>query len=206
MTTRTAASSRGIAARSPMSTPQPSSDDLRAQPALTETTSFGQPAAPAPQAASVWSRPTEADVAPDWNSFSPPAIAAVAPVARVEAPRQDAPVWSHPLTPTTQTPVMPAPPAPPYPQFTTFGQLQQSAPTAVRETETRTTHRSSRGRGAAGFLAIGLLSATLASGGTVVALQSAGLLDHTATAPNLTSQPIAAVPAAAVPSSSTASP
>ena len=99
----------------------------------------------------------------------------------------------------------PAPIAPPpaaYAPFTAFGPVghpdaarASAAPTASAVTTHRRSGAGSRTIG--GFLAIGLLSATLASGGTVVALKSAGLLDQPAPMEATVPAAPAAVPAAA---------
>jgi serine protease Do len=107
--------------------------------------------------------------------------------------------------------VTPQPPAAANLPFTAFGPLERVAPSAWTPASAGfptdaggSRRRSGRGRTVGGFLAIGLLSATLASGGTVLALQSAGLLDRAAPiVTTIQSSPVAAAPAALTPSTGT---
>jgi S1-C subfamily serine protease len=98
----------------------------------------------------------------------------------------DAPIspWARPGTTTTEIPAPPAAIAPPPAvrdvPFMAFGPVEHVptggwSTTAPLPTPRR---REGRKRTVGGFIAIALLSATLASGGTVVALKSAGVLDQ----------------------------
>jgi serine protease Do len=103
-------------------------------------------------------------------------------------------VWAPRMSSAASSAVSPPQP-PPYAPFTAFGPLEKvsTAPPAPPPAQ-----KSHRARTITGFFAIGLLSATLASGGTLFALKSAGLLNANAPAdPTSSGGPVAGAPAAA---------
>jgi len=135
-----------------------------------------------------------------WQPAVSPGTA-VEPVAPPPAAAPAVPDYPH-MTAGDATYAPPAAIAPPpaaQAPFTAFGPMGRLDRAWVPSPPITASPRRSTtaGRSVGGFLAIGLLSATLASGGTVVALKSAGLLGETA--PTATTVPAApaAVPAAA---------
>jgi S1-C subfamily serine protease len=200
-----------------MSTFEPTPEEARTESASTDPIAApaSEPAAAdatvdpiaAPSPASLWSRPA-GDVVPTWTPQAP--IAPPAPAVSPEQPTENP--WTVPsdnpasaplatTAPVAEAPLLPPPPA--YTPYTTFGPVEpQTSGWATRAPEpVAPARRSGTRRTAAGFLAIGLLSATIASAGTIVALSGAGLLNHN-TVTTVTTQ-VPAVPAAAVPATST---
>jgi S1-C subfamily serine protease len=184
------------------------------QPESSTATSDTAPFAPPPSPT-----PPQLDAPGAMPAGPIPADPAEAPYAApIPYAAPDSP-WAPPAVPYAPPPALrmtppPASPTPPpaHAPFTAFGPLEAAPASAWtpfdRQTATApvSSARSARNRRSLGsFLAIGLLSATLASGGTVVALKSAGLLD--APAPVASTQsggpsaqaPIAAAPVAAQP-------
>jgi serine protease Do len=172
----------------PPITPAPTSEPMQSAPIQPAPTSdipqIGQPPV------SPWARPADAPAATRWlTSTSDPTPSGQSPDAGAPS-----------LTP----PAAIVPPPVTHLPFTAFGPIDRpSTPTwhaPVPPAHPTTTRRGSgRSRTTAGFLAIGLLSATLASGGTIVALKSAGLLAGEPVVATVAGAPVAANPVTAQP-------
>ena len=155
-------------------------------PPVAEPSELSEPSTQSTSTTSAWSRWSQPAVATPPAGPTPPAATPPRPAA---------------------TPPPPAEPAP----FTAFGPVENVGPAsttygrAFDANQLVPAPRAHRGHSIGGLLAIGLLSATMASGGTVMALKSMGLLDGTTPVARtsqvdatLTGAPVVLVPVAAL--------